>query len=357
MALSTELGRLLSALREQKHPFAAVREALARVDKEAGGGWDKLPDKIGDYSAEDQAAIGAQLSKLILNRAVAGQKDLHIFHLEDDEIAAISSGLLGLAAAGPYAATFPLPLTPTQLSGKTGELFLSNVIYRENSDVSLVFCATRIEYDKTPYEINHFNQAVQTAFEGYDRVVAIKRSPYQIFDVFNFRPGLKRIEVLVDQPNRMSSDEDSEERCTAILAMVANRCGQLLSVYENNSPLNLYSCINSMYLDANEGKIKRLAFRAPSQSQKKEQLTSEDDLRTEDFHAAGVLKVGVITVHDISLHWATLPGGAGEAKARIKINVGDLSNQGAYVRYAEIFCTTDSAVTVIANKLVAHSTT
>lgn len=356
MALSTELGRIISALREQKHPFGAVREALAAVDKEAGGGWEKLPDKIGAFSAEEQALVGAQLSKLVLNRAVAGQKDLHIFDLQDDEIASISAALSGLVASGPYRASFPVPLAPTQLAGKTTELVLTDAIYRENSDVSLVFCSTRIEYDTTKYEINQVSEAVRTAFADYDRIVAIKRSPYQIFDVLNFRPSLKRIEVLVDQPHRMSAQESSEDRCAAILAMVASRCRELQYLYENNSPLNLYNCINSMYQQAGEGKVKRLAFRAPSQSQKKEQLSSDDDLRTEDFHAAGVLKVGTITVHDISLNWANLFGGAGEASARIKINVGGLSSQGAYVRSAEILCTSDSAVTIIANKLVSHST-
>jgi len=355
VALSTELGRILAALREQKHPFSAVREALAVVDKEAGVGWEKLPEKVGAFSAEEQAAIGVELSKLILNRAVAGQKDLHIFLLEEQEVAQITEALTGLTADGPYRASFPLPLSPTALAGKTTDLVLSNVIYRGNSDISLVFCSARTEYDKTSYEINQVSEQVQTAFAGYDRIVAIKRLPYQIFDVLNFRPGLRRIEVLVDQPHRMSAQENSEDRCAAVLAMVASRCDQLRYTYENNSPLNLYSCINSMYQQAGEGKVKRLAFRAPSQSQKKEQLSSDDDLRTEDFHAAGVLKVGTITVHDITLHWANLVGGAGEATARIKINVGGLSNQGAYVRSAEVSCTSDSAITVIANKLVAHS--
>lgn len=355
MALSTELGRIISALREQKHPFGAVREALAAVDKEAGAGWDKLPDRIGALSAEDQALVGAQLSKLILNRAVAGQKELHIFDLDDDQVASISTALSGLVASGPYRASFPIPLAPSQLAGKTTDLFLTEAIYRDNSEVSLVFCSTRIEYDTTKYEINHFGDAVRSAFANYDRIVAIKRSPYQIFDVLNFRPRLKRIEILIDQPARMSAQENSEDRCAAVLGMVASRCPALQYLYETNSPLNLYNCINSMYQQAGEGKVKRLAFRAPSQSQKKEQLSSDNDLRTEDFHAAGVLKVGTITVHDISIHWANLVGGAGEASARIKINVGSLSSQGAYVRSAEIGCSSDSAITVIANKLVAHS--
>jgi hypothetical protein len=355
LPISTQLNRLINGLREQKYPFSAVREALAAANKEAGIGWDKLVDKLADYSTEEQAAIGALLSPLLLGRAIAGQKDLHVFLLEDEDVSQISAALLNLSTNGPYREAFPIPLPLTQLTGSSTDLFLTNVIYRENSDITLVFCSTRIEYDKVSYEINQVNEHVQNTFEGFERLIAIKTKPYQIFDVLNFRPSLKRIEVLVDQPHRMSAKESSEERCAAVLAMVATRCPKLQSIYENNSPLNLYNCINSMYQQAGEGKVKRLAFRAPSQSQKKEQLSSDDDLRTEDFHAAGVLKVGLITVHDITLHWSQLLGGSGDATARIKINVGGLSIQGAYVRSAEIICNSDSALAIVVNKLVAHS--
>ncbi|ARV19531.1 hypothetical protein AEP_02605 [Curvibacter sp. AEP1-3] len=355
MALSTELAKIIASLRDQKHPFGAVREAMAAIDKEAGNGWDKLLEKLGNYSAEEQATISRQLSQIIQSKAIAGQKDLHVFLLEDDEVIRISAALAGLTATGPYSQDFPLPLSPTLLAGNTTDLFLSKVIYRENADVSLIFCSSRTEYDKISYDMNQVNVHVQNTFAGYERIVAIKKLPYQIFDVINFRPSLKRVEVLVDQPHRMGANESSEDRCSAVLAMVASRNPDLQTMYENNSPLNLYGCINSMYQQAGEGKVKRLAFRAPSQSQKKEQLSSDDDLRTEEFHAAGVLKVGVITVHDITLHWANLIGAAGGATARIKINVGGLSNEGAYVRSAEINCVSDTALAVVVNKLVAHS--
>jgi hypothetical protein len=355
VTLSTELGKILAALKEQKHPFSSIREALAALEKEPGGGWEKLPAKLGAYSPEDQALIAASLLKLVMNRSVAGHKDIHIFLLEDEEVSRISNALSGLVANGPYSQNFPLPLSAAELIGKTTELFLSNVIYRENSDISLVFCAARTEYDKISYEMNEVAAPVQNAFAGFDRIVAIKKLPYQIFDVLNFRPSLKRIEVLIDQPSRMSANENTEDRCSAILAMVATRCDELRYTYENNSPVNLYGCINSMYQQANEGKVKRLAFRAPSQSQKREQLSSDDDLRTEEFHAAGVLKVGVITVHDITIHWGNLIGATGDATVRVKINVGGLSIAGAYVRSAEVNCVADSSLKVVVNKLVAHS--
>lgn len=204
--------------------------------------------------------------------------------------------------------------------------------------------------------MNQVTQAVQDAFVGYESFLAIKRREYQIFDVVTIRQSLRRLEVLIDHPDRLRDKETTEDRCLALLAAVSGQSSKLMQLYETNMPDNLFPCISSLYQKFGEGLVRSLSFRAPSKSLKKESVISKDDLRKEPFHEAGIKAVGTITVYDITVHWEKFINVEGSASVRIHIPIGGLSTTGSYVRSAKITeAKNDGAVIAVINKLVSYS--
>lgn len=357
---AADLAQLLEALEQQGVHNTDISECLKANELPAYWGWKKLKEFLPELSPEKATLAVQKLSALLLNRVFCGEKELQIFPLDDVELADVFDALATIEPGNsPYSAKFPQALSPTQLSQVQGTLTLAKKFLHENGDISLVLCGVKSEYDRQTYTMNEVAPEVRRAFDGYDSFIAVQKRQYQIFEVIIFRRGYKRIEVLIDQPSRMQSKETVEDRCIEIFGALAGQCRTFNQLYENNSPLNLYSCINSIYRNNNEGKVKNIAFRSPSRSNKRETMNSEDDLRLDDFHAAGILKVVTITVYDLLIVWHNLLDGAGNntgiASAHIKTPIGSLSVEGGYVRSATVKSKKIESIATVANKLISYS--
>ncbi len=362
MAVTTEaFQRLLNAVSAQDVAFGDVNDLLRNNDLPTATSWDKLVAKLLELASDGRDTAFAVLTQLLTNHVTCGDKDLHIFDLEAAEVMEIESAFkLLFPQPSIYRDAFPKAVSASILSAANTAPILTQKIERDNGDISLIFCSHRTDFDKTKYKYNEVSTAVQQAFNGFDSFIAVKRIDYQIFDVVNFRKSTRRLEILIDQPNRIKEDETSADRCLLLLGQLASTCNAMTKRYETNSPMNLYPCINSMYFDRTEGAIKQLAFRAPSRSKKRESVQADDDLRKEPFHAAGIEKVMIITVYDIKVTWSQLTSGngsnAGPGWAHLKTPINSLSQEGAYVRTAQVHASNDNAIACIANKLTKHST-
>ena len=86
-------------------------------------------------------------------------------------------------------------------------------------------------------------------------------------------------------------------------------------------------------------------------------MTSAKDLRTEKFHAAGVVAVGAITPFDVTISWDSLLNVKGKVDAQVGMPMSSLSIAEPYVRTARITgARSDAAIVAVVNKLVSHST-
>src|SRR5690606_2202634 len=153
------------------------------------------------------------------------------------------------------------------------------------------------------FNINQVSEAVRTSFEGYVEFIAIKKNEYQVFDVVTLRKSLNRLEILIDHPEKIREPETIEDRSLALFAALHGNVVAIDALYNQNSPLNLFPCINSLYSNFREGRVQRLSFRAPSKSLKRETVSTDDDLRKEPFHEAGIKAVGTITPYDVTIVW------------------------------------------------------
>lgn len=322
-------------------------------------GWKPLLERLCNVDVNQAKKFASIFYKALCDSVLAGTKDIYIFSLDDDsELVELVKQFEAIGSPnGIYASKFPEALSSAELSKVSVDHELAQVIQRDNGDISLLLCAKRTAEERTRYGLSEVNEAVRLSFDGFDEFIAIRRTDYQVFDVLNIRPKLRRVEVLIDQPDKIHSPETSEERCLTVLGRVMTLIPGLRHYYESNAPLNLASCINGMYQASNEGRVSRLSFRSPTDSLKKETMTSAQDLRTEAFHTAGVKAVGTITPYELSIVWDSITAGVLKgAELQVGMTVAMLSQQGAQVRSARVSkARSDEAIVAIVNKLVSYS--
>jgi len=324
-------------------------------------GWEAMLTQLNEADATTSEKAERLLKGLNSDLALAGTKDVHIFDglSPDDRVKLEASlGVITPPTSSRYCSTFPLSLGETELASMSSDHGLAGLVRRVNGDVSLVLCARRSAEERMHYRYSEVTDAVRTAFTDFDEFITVKKTNYQVFDVLTFRPRLARIEVLIDQPGMIRGPETSESRCLAILGRAMTLIPALQSIYDANKPLNLFPCISSIYHKSGEGRVSKLSFRSPTDSTKRETMTSQKDLRTEKFHAAGVKAVGDITPYDITVIWDSLSSNiASGTGVQIGMPITGLASEGSLVRSARILnARSDLAVLSIVNKLVSYST-
>ncbi|RYF30016.1 MAG: hypothetical protein EOO23_06110 [Comamonadaceae bacterium] len=349
--------KLLAEIR-QKYTLQELRPILKDEELGTAPGWDQLGDRLTEGDPALRAKAEKVLKRLHGDLILAGTKDVHIFDLPKDQASYIAAGLEKIEPSSPnYGEAYPLTLSETVLHSLPTDHELVAKVAHESGDISLIYCARRTVEEQVRYDTNQVTAAVRDAFVGFDEFIAIRRMDYQIFDVLTVRPKLGRLEVLIDYPDRIRLPESTEARCLTLLGRTMTLVPELQTIYEQNEPLNLLACINNLYQAKSEGRVSRLSFRSPTDSVKKESMTSHKDLRTEPFHAAGVTAVGDITPYDVTVAWEGFINAKGAVSVRVGAPISALSSADAYVRTARISgARSDASIAAVVNKLVSYST-
>jgi hypothetical protein len=330
---------------------------LKQAGLPSGAGWDKLELQLEGLLGDQREKAWSLLVKLRADLILAGTKDAFLFELDEAQASAISDSLATVAvSAGNFSPSYPRPLSETGLAVLTFDHELVDKVVRRNGDVSLVFCARRTREDRVTYGMNEVTEAVRSSFVGFDQFIAIKRIDYQVFDVLTVRRSLRRLEVLVDFPDRIRPPESAESRCLSMMGRLAMNIPELQTIYQKNSPINLAPCISGLYQAKTEGRVSKLSFRTPTKSVNRGAMTSKDDLRNENFHRGGVEKAGQVTPNAVSIVWDQLMGAHGSVGVELDMPVAWLNNPNAYVRHAKVDgALSDASVVAVLNKLVAFS--
>jgi hypothetical protein len=349
--------KLLVEIR-QKYTLPELRLILKSEELGTAPGWDQLAERFADGDAALKTKAEGVLKGLHGDLILAGTKDVQIFELPPGEGALIAAAFEKIEpASANFGATYPLSLSETALRSLPLDHELTAKVTHDNGDSSLIFCAKRTVDEQVRYQANEVAAAVRDAFSGYDEFIAIRRMDYQVFDVLTVRPKLNRLEVLIDQPDRIRLPESTDARTLGLLGRTMALVPSLKTTYEQNKPLNLLACINNLLQAKTEGRVSRLYFRSPTDSVKKEAMTANKDLRVEVFHAAGVEAVGAITPFDVTVAWESLLSAKGPVSVRVGAPISVLSAGDAHVRTARIFgARADAAILAVVNKLVSYST-
>lgn len=352
-----ESRRLIESLEDQIG-FRELSPILKASDIDPGMGWKQLLEKLISAGSDISEKIAVVLTKVHQDLILAGDKECFVYSLTDEQVTEIKDTFEALEIPdSPYRAQFPFSLNENQLKQlDTGHVLTAKQI-NSDGDFSLIFCSSRTQVDRDNYSMSQVTEAVKNSFPGYDGFIAIRSHQYQVRDIITLRRAAKRLEILIDHPDRIREPETAEERCLMLLARLSTRSAYFQNLYENNVPENLFPCINSIYTSLTEGRVLKLSFRAPSKSLKKESVAAKDDLRKEPFHEAGLAAVGSITPFDITVQWDKLFPHTNGGALRIQSTVGAISNPNAFVSSASLLRTKDDlSVKLLVNKLVAHMT-
>jgi len=337
--------------------FRELTAALKAAGVASAMGWDKLAAKLDEVDSATAIKVEGLLKSLQNGLILGGTKAAFIFELTAADANSAADDIAPLVVPpGSFTQLYPKALSATALKALGSDHELTAKIIHSNGDVSVVLCSKRSQEDRTIYGMNEVTAAVQTAFAGYDEFVAIKRTDYQIFDVLTVRKSLRRIEVLIDHPDRIKLPESSDSRCLNVLGRLSTYSSVINTIYQQNRPIDLKACVNALYQAKTEGKVSKLSFRTPTRSVNRGAMTSSEDLRKEPFHEAGVNEVGQITPFDITIFWDALPAGHPPVSVRIGMPISGLSEEDSEIREARIISAhSDAAVLAVLNKLVSYS--
>jgi hypothetical protein len=343
-------------LHDAEFRWSDLRRLLLEAEFAAGSGWESLKEKVRNLSPDDAAKITPVIDSVTRDLACAGTKEVFVVHLDDADVLSLAAELRPLTVTtNLYSQRFPLLLRAHELLGLTQAYELGAMIVRPNGDTSLALCARRTREERDRFDFSAVSTVVQHAFKGVDEFITITRTPYQICDIVTFRPGLKRLEVLIDHPSRIHNPESADERFSKVLQKLAPSMPTLAKFYESNAPANLFAAINGLYSDKREGRVTKLSCRLPTGPIVRQAMTTSDDLRDETFHAAGVAAVGTITPNWVSVVWDSLINVAGSVELSVGAPVHSLSSVGANVRSARLSnIRSDAGVVVAINKLMKY---
>ncbi len=174
--------------------------------------------------------------------------------------------------------------------------------------------------------------------EKFDEVVGLKYKTVQIFSVVWVPHDHHSVEIRTDYPDGMSTDQ-----IHAVQSSIKRQFNDF-NLVELGQPIDLFSLLDSIYLDENEGRVVELGFLTTTASVKLEKMRKTSmDLRHEKYHKSGKDGLGTpIEPYRISVRW-TIPLDdqlllpeltlAGTARGRSTIgSVGSVGISGASVR-------------------------
>lgn len=308
------VDELVSAL-ELRTSWTLIRKALKLQKLPVGLGWKDLKGH-----ASENNPVGAKLRVFLQQyfeeSIITGERFVQLYSVEKDLVSSIvATAKTVTMPTSAFSAKFPLPLDVNILASAPSDPTLCGVRMNTNGDISFIFCSAGYYDDKNSYEYGQLSELVQKTYSGIDKLITVRKSYYQAYDVITLRVELERLEISVDQPRRLGSAR-LETRPMEILSACALHIQQLQG-FGARPPENLFAAIASMYSAANEGKVTALAFRTTTGSVKRERMTtSSDDLRDERFHHAGMVAVGQdIKPYELELEWDfTMPEGSAELK-------------------------------------------
>jgi hypothetical protein len=335
-----------------------MKRLLATRNLKPGGGWLDLKARVAKGDSDAQV-ISALVRQAFRGTLVAGSRYIQMYDIEHDMAKTIVARLEDAQVPpSAFAARYPLPLAGSALELAPGEFTLCE-ISRSGPDLQLVFCSRQvieesltIDGTSSPTVMSTFTQALS----GYDKFVAYRRQPIQVFDVVSIRPQLKRIEVALDITQK-TSDFDAEVVALKLLFHMALIVPELKVLIDAQHGVNLFPAISEIYKSGarSDTVIVDLGFRTPSGAINRGKMPSNsEDIRDETFHKRGSEGVQKkINPHGIVVNW-TFSFPKGSARVRLWTSAAKAMAPIPYIWGAEVSeAVGDSDIVQALNKLTS----
>lgn len=295
-------------LLRDRFQFAQVRDLLKRSDFSVSQGWENSRVKIEEQLVEfDDDDAEETFSEILRNLILYGEKTIRLYPIAKKEMQQLRSVFSKMqptagAAASAYpgvvdsAALSALPLRPSICALEDDEL------------PSIVLTGRTYLTSRDEFEVDELDDDVRAEFLEYDRLIAVRRTPVQYFDVVALHPTQNLLEIRLGTEG-IGSKSDIERRIKAakskINSVVETKTG-ISGILANFK--NVFPAISALYGESS-GSVKRLGGVTSTASVKDEKMRSrKDDLRTEAFHKTGTSAVPAFSKFSICKCWESETG-------------------------------------------------
>lgn len=209
------------------------------------------------------------------------------------------TALTRFRARSPFREHFPWPtFDDVDVDGKS---HLTNVA-RHNDRTVLTFCSRRKgrrvrELDRdflsseTPEDVRHAKKIrvhMEFYFQAYDVIV--------VFDNLDL-PVVVRLDT-----GNTNVDKGTDFARERLQKSVSSRISRLGLDAMLSGPRDLFAAVERLYDSGGEGRVVDLWFYTSTTAQRKTSM-KQGDIRTEEFHEAGVERVGDIEPYRIGVRW------------------------------------------------------
>jgi hypothetical protein len=320
-------GNLLRSLRARS-AWQWTKAFLVKKDLKPGTGYPAIEAALAANNKYGQN-LRVALQEFYESIRFAGRKYVQIFEIPSN-ISDVLKPILNEAQVQPskFSEFFPYVLPDTALGSAPPTITLCEVTKSASGDYTLVYCSRK---DYTERDI--FENAAATelgklapALVGYGKIVGLKTRSFQAFDMVVIRPGLRRLEILVDMPLGHIQDFDKIEQATNVLRAVELHLPQLAQHLAGKFPDNIFAAIDEIYKNVDGGQLQEIRLRTSTGLLDTLKTTVDaDDLRINKYHTESAKAVNnEVEIYDITTRFQlALPPSA--VTARLKSSVRTLS--------------------------------
>jgi hypothetical protein len=305
------LLNIFEALKSRSFSFRQLQSELKHHQMPSALGWDLLQSRYSNNSLfedDELANWNNSLQMIYANHLWYGAKAVVIFTLGQKSCLDLIDEFSKLnLEQSPYKSSYPLPLTECELKEITAKHFAS--FFSKDDEARLIFCKKRavkitelITYDTLePAFVKHLGEV--------EEIIVVRNKLIQSFDSIVIRPDKNRLEIHIDIPNQLTTEEILES-VRILKHTIDKTLRELSSDEELSSPINFFPSIAKLYKE-DDGCVLQLKHATGTASIKDEKMRGNKylDLREELFHEKGIEAVGGDTnCYSITKCWETDTG-------------------------------------------------
>lgn len=349
---SLAVEALVDAL-QKRTMWTVMREALKKEQLPVGQGWKDLLANVTESTSQG-SKLRTFVQAYFSDAIVAGERYVQIYQLGKEQITEITDFLtFATPSISDFSDKYPLPLDQKALANAPSEPTLCEIRLHENGDATMVFCSARNHDDRESYAYDQLPKHIRDTYLQIDKLVTYRKIYYQAYDVITIRKNLERIEVCVDQPEKLNA-AGLDSVPLQVLSASALHIPSIRGIGAA-PPENLFPAIAGMYYESTEGIVKALSFRTLTGSIKKERMTaSTDDLRDEKFHHAGMNALGQkISPYELTLD-LTFNAPDGSSTLKLAALIRELSSANPTLYGCYVSTTSALSLERTLNRLITY---
>jgi len=302
-------------------PYLVGCDILHECGLSAGRGWDKTVKKLRDLDPTSDPTIKDSLDlckQKYHQHVLCGEKDVRFYQVENEEHKNIIDILQTKRPPdNVFSANYPYILDSENLGNS--ELGNAQIAAVENLEdgIALVFSYGRMTESRRHIDYGELSEEIAERLPNVSEIIAVENVLRQSYDVVWVPYKSNMIEVRADSPKDAPVDFAIRSH-----NHVRSKFNEEILGYEGLShATNVFSLIENLYRDDEEGIVVEMAFSTQTSSIKSEKMRRRQlDLRRELYHRSGTDALGgQIDPYRISVEWHR-PGRSNSALPEVSLN-------------------------------------